>query len=154
MQPPAAFDPNFCKAVELSKDQVEYGFSPINVIRALNSIGVRFVLVGVFGLVGWLKEPRASQFIDVRVSPRRRKQAAIRLFEATEDAMGIGGGRDCVKIFRSVGSSTPAVRIHAREKPKHEVMLRHSLMVDCCGQEFRIPNLEFAIASTYASMKR
>jgi hypothetical protein len=56
--------------------------TPLEVIRVLNAILVRFVLVGAPGLAGWTRKPRATQGVDVVVGVRGSKKAVRALLAA------------------------------------------------------------------------
>ena len=51
-------------AIDLSRMQVNNAISPLDVMRWLNANRVSFVLVGLYGRVGWMKEPRATVDLD------------------------------------------------------------------------------------------
>ena len=50
--------------------------SPLDVITVLNREKISFVLVGAYGLAGWLKEPRATEDVDVVVAASRFRRGA------------------------------------------------------------------------------
>src|SRR6266850_8094980 len=49
--------------------------TPLDVIRVLNEAGINFVLVGAYGLAGWMKKPRATEDVDVVVAGGPHKKA-------------------------------------------------------------------------------
>src|SRR5437588_4802732 len=55
---------------------------PIQVIRVLRAVGVRFMLVGAHGLGGWTGAPRATHDVDVLVGTRGYKKAVKALLAA------------------------------------------------------------------------
>src|SRR4051812_42204035 len=56
--------------------------TPIQVITALNEAGAPFVLMGAHAIGGWMNNPRATQDVDVLVSPRGAKKAVRALLAA------------------------------------------------------------------------
>src|SRR5205085_8195657 len=55
-------------AAFLSSHQMAKPILPLEVVQVLNRAKIRFVLVGAYGFVGWLKEPAATQGVDVVVA--------------------------------------------------------------------------------------
>src|SRR5579872_6776309 len=58
------------------------GIAPIDVIRVLRAVGVRFMLVGAHALGGWTGAPRATHDVDVLVATRGYKKAIKALLAA------------------------------------------------------------------------
>src|SRR3954454_4563925 len=56
--------------------------TPRDVIAVLNEAGVRFMLAGLHGIAGWLREPRATQDVEVIVAARGLKKAVRALTTA------------------------------------------------------------------------
>ena len=47
-------------STDLSCYYTETHIKPLDVIKVLNSAGVRFVLLGAHGIGGWMQKPRAT----------------------------------------------------------------------------------------------
>ena len=73
---------NFTKVAVLTGFQVMDAISAAAVIKALNDAGISFVLVGAYGIAGWLKGPRATEDVDVVVAARHQKKAVKALLAA------------------------------------------------------------------------
>src|SRR5207244_3006268 len=69
-------------AVLIGFYHMEHVVSPQKVIAILNKVGVSFVLVGAYGLVGWTKKPRATVDVDVVVAAKHHKKAMNALLAA------------------------------------------------------------------------
>src|SRR5438477_5113005 len=61
---------------------MKHAVSPYEVIAALNEAGVSFVLVGAYGLGGWIKKVRATEDVDIIVAAKHHKKAIKSLLEA------------------------------------------------------------------------
>ena len=59
----------------LSVYYVENLITPLDVIKVLNDADVKFMLLGAHGIGGWLRDPRATQDVDVLVAMRSQKKA-------------------------------------------------------------------------------
>src|SRR5262245_65164507 len=62
--------------------QVKNVISPLDIIKLLNANRISFVLVGAHGLAGWLKEPRATQDVDLVVADKHLKKTTRLLLAA------------------------------------------------------------------------
>src|SRR5262245_10093013 len=70
------------RATALSKYQVKNPVAPLDVIRRLSRITPNVVLVGTYGFVGWMREPRAEQTVEVLVARRFHRKATGELMGA------------------------------------------------------------------------
>src|SRR5262249_8725658 len=59
----------------LSGDSVPKAIPPLDVVRILNDVGVRFMLLGTYGIAGWMHRSRATEDVDVLVGLRGHKKA-------------------------------------------------------------------------------
>src|SRR5579871_1385062 len=66
----------------LSELYVPNLITPLQVIRILNAVKVRFMLLGAHGIGGWTHEPRATKDVDVLVATRGHKKAVHALHSA------------------------------------------------------------------------
>jgi hypothetical protein len=121
--------------------------TPGKVIRALNAAGVKFVLMGTYGVTGWRSEPRATQDVDVLVPKRDQRKALRTLREAFPKLLV----KDTPVVTRFLDPATNRSVIDLM-KPTQAVfqfVFRHTIPV---GDTHRIPNLEMALASKFAAM--
>ena len=124
--------------------------TPLEVIRVLNEIGVRFVLVGAHGLGGWMRKPRATQDVDVVVGARGHKKAVKALLAAFPPLEA----EDHEVVTRLRDRETKDVAIDVM-KPNQELFraaLKHTRTVTSEGQTYQIPSLEMALALKLAPM--
>jgi hypothetical protein len=138
------------KATLLSSFQVARALPLFAVIAVLQKAGISFVLVGTYGLSGWINKPRATEDVDVIVAARHHKKAVKALLAAfahlEEDAL--------LAVTRLRNRETHAVAVDVM-KPNQRLFraaFKHTHSVASEGQSFRIPSLEMALAMKYAPM--
>src|ERR1017187_798968 len=74
------------RSAEIARFQMELQLdkrflSPLDVIRVLNREKISFVLVGAYGLSGWMTQARATEEVDVVVALKHVKKATRLLLE-------------------------------------------------------------------------
>jgi predicted nucleotidyltransferase len=123
---------------------------PLDVIRVLNEVGAKFILVGAYGVSGWMGKPRSTQDVDVIVAARDQKKS----LKALEAAFPHLASEDHTVVTRFRDRETKEVRIDVM-KPNQELFrdaFRHTKWVEAEGQRYRIPSLEMALAMKFAPM--
>src|SRR5436305_1306660 len=65
----------------ISRYYVDNFVAPDQVMKALSEAGIRFMLVGLHGILPWLNELRATEDVDVLVGPKHQKKAVRILLE-------------------------------------------------------------------------
>lgn len=135
---------------QLSSFQAEYAISPTEVISVLSEAGVRFVLVGAYGLAGWVKEPRGTKDVDVVVAAKHLKKAIRSLQEAfphlqVEDD-------EVVLRFRDPESGEVVIDV-MKPRALYRDIFKHTHTVETDRQRYRIPSLEMALTMKFAAMK-
>ena len=123
---------------------------PLEIIRALNRAGVRFLLAGTHGLGGWTKKPRATEDVDVLVTARGHKKAVTALLAAfpglePED-------HEAVTLLRE--RETGAVRIDVIKSNQgvYRTAFKNAHIVQSGGQTYNVPSLELALAMKFAAL--
>jgi hypothetical protein len=130
--------------------------TPQDVIDSLNAAGIKnWVLMGLHGYVGYMPDPRATKDVDIMVpySTRARAKKAI---------AGRWPGlqvRELSQVTRFLdpadldheGRPKPVIDLMHPWSPFQELILKEFVIVDE-GTEHRLPTLEAAIVSKYASM--
>jgi len=121
---------------------------PQEIVPVLQRANVDYVLLGLYGIMGWMKEPRVTEDVDVLVAKRHLKRS----LEAVH------------KAFPSLKShETPVVvRFFERDKAVLDVMKpHHPLFVEALRSatqrqlgslKVRVPALEMALALKFFSM--
>jgi len=141
---------NLSKATTLSGFTVENLIDPIEVVRILNAEKISFVLVGMYGLGGWIHESRATEDIDVIVAAKHVRKAVKIL----------------MKTFPNLEPDDNPVVVRLRDRETHDVHInvmkpnqqlfreafKHASTQISKGQTYKIPTLEMALAMKFAPM--
>jgi hypothetical protein len=138
------------EATALSTYLVANVIPPREVIAVLQDAGVDFVLVGAYGLTGWIKKPRATKDVDVVVTARHQKKALKALLAAFPNLEADDKG----VVVRLRDRETREVQIDIM-KPNQQLFraaFKHTQVVHSEGQSYKIPTLEMAIAMKFAPM--
>jgi hypothetical protein len=117
------------------------------VIHTLHQAGIRFVLMGNYGLTGWRKQARATQDVDVLV----RKKDIRKTLRVLQQAYPDLELRDTLVVARFYDPAVDDVVIDVM-KPTQEIfkaVFRHTIPV---GDTHEIPNLEMALVTKFAAM--
>jgi hypothetical protein len=69
-------------STRLSGYFVKNFIKPLDVMAHLNGAGIRFLLVGAHAFGGWMREPRASQSIEILTAARTHRRAVKLLLGA------------------------------------------------------------------------
>lgn len=121
--------------------------APEDVIHVLNEAGVRFMLMGNYGITGWRVERRASEDVDVLVRTRDHRRAVDTITHCFPDLQM----QDFPVVTRFVDPITkiPVIDLMKPNQPLFKVAFRQTIFVE---EGYRIPNLEFALACKFAAM--
>jgi hypothetical protein len=127
---------------------VEGFIKPLDVISVLNAGKISFMLVGLYGIDGWIHKPRATQDVDVLVSSRQHNKAVNRLIRAfphlEPDNFPDG------TFLREPKSKRTVIDVKKPNEPLYRYALKHSRLVRFSRQRFRIPSLEMALVMRFA----
>ena len=141
---------NLSKSTTLSGFTVEKLIPPIEVIQALNANNIRFVLVGAYGLGGWVHQSRATEDVDIVVAAKHVKKAVkvlLREFPHLDPD-------DHPVVVRLRDRETQEVHIDVM-KPNQQLFretFKNTSTITSKGQTYRIPTLEMALAMKFAAI--
>ena len=129
---------------------VNDSISPLEVIAALNEAGVRFLLVGAYGLVGWTKSSRATEDVDVIVPAKQHKKAVRTLLVAfphldLDDNPAVARLRDRETKEAIIDVIKPYQQLF-------QTALKNTHSVQSGEQSYNIPSLEMALTMKFAAM--
>jgi hypothetical protein len=121
--------------------------TPERVIEVLHGAGIRFVLMGTYGLGGWRSEPRATQDVDVLVRKKDIRKA-VRALRGAYPELTVS---DFPVVARFIDPATnkPVIDVMKPTQAVFQVVFRHTIAV---GDTHEIPDLEMALASKFAAM--
>jgi hypothetical protein len=134
----------------LSEYYVPYLITPLDVIRVLNAVKVRFMLLGAHGLGGWMGKPRATEDVDVLVGTRGHKKAVCALLAAFPHLQA--DDHEVVTRLRNPETGTVVIDVMKTNQPLYRDALKHTHTVESGGQRYQIPSLELALTTKFAAM--
>ena len=120
---------------------------PADVISVLNEAGVRFMLMGNYGISGWRGEARATEDVDILVRTRDHRKAVQAIHEAFPPLQM--ADFPVVTRFLDPVREIPLIDLMKPNQPLFKVAFRQAVL-DTEG--YLIPNLEFALACKFAAM--
>jgi hypothetical protein len=134
----------------LSGYYMKHAIPPEKVIAVLNNAGISFVLVGLHGIGGWMKKPRATEDVDVVVAAKHLKKAVKALLSTFPQLEA----RDLEVVTRLVDreAQNVAVDVIKPTQPLFRAIFKHTHSVRTEAQSYRIPSLEMALALKFAPM--
>ena len=138
------------KITELSRYWSDSIITPLDVIPVLNQAGVSFVLVGAYGVGGWMNEARATEDVDVVVAQKHMRKAVKVLLEAFPHLEV--DDHEVVTRLREKGTGTVVIDVMKPTQPHLRVIFKNTETIRLKGQEYRIPSLEMAVALKFAPM--
>jgi hypothetical protein len=134
----------------LSELYVPNLIAPLDVIRVLNAIRVKFMLLGAHGLGGWMGKPRATEDVDILVAVRGHKKAVSALLAAFPHLHA--EEHEVVTRLRNPETGTIVIDVMKPNQPLYRDALKHTHTVQAGGQTYSIPSLELALATKFAAM--
>ncbi|MBM4067446.1 MAG: hypothetical protein FJ271_00670 [Planctomycetes bacterium] len=138
------------KAATLTGFQVMDAINPHDVIKVLNANGVSFVLVGAYGLVGWTKDPRATEDVDLVIAARHQKKAARHLLDEYPHLEA--KDHEVVTRLADRESGDVAIDLMKPNQPLYREVFKHTHPISTAKQQYRVPCLEMALAMKFAAM--
>jgi hypothetical protein len=122
--------------------------TPEDVFVMLNEANVPFILMGTYGMTGWRDEPRASDDVDILVRTRDRRKA-VQAIRSSLPSFRVEDSSS-VTVFHDPANERPLIEVRRPTQPLFKLAFRQSIRVE---EGYRIPNLEFALASKFAMLK-
>jgi hypothetical protein len=141
---------SLAKITELSRYWSDSIITPLDVIPVLNQARVSFVLVGAYGVGGWMNEARATEDVDVVVAQKHVRKAVKVLLEAFPHLEA--DDHEVVTRLREKGTGTVVIDVMKPTQPHLRVIFKNTETIRSKGQEYRIPSLEMAVALKFAPM--
>ncbi|HEX3313907.1 MAG TPA: hypothetical protein VHR72_03395, partial [Gemmataceae bacterium] len=141
---------NLERSSQLSRLQVDNPIAVHEVIRVLNRAKVSFVLVGAYGIAGWLKKPRATEVVDVVVAARQVKKAVRELVAAFPELDP--EEHEVVVRLRQRSTKMVAIDVMKPVQPPYMEIFKHTKKTTSGKESYRIPTLEMALACKFAPL--
>lgn len=143
------------RSAEIAQFQMELQLdkrflSPLDVIRVLNREKISFVLVGAYGLAGWMPQARATEDVDVVVAARQVQKAVRVLTKAFPNLEAVD--LEVVVRLRDVDTKELAIDVMKPVQPPYNVIFKHVQKVAGGKEGYRVPTLEMALICKFAPM--
>lgn len=136
-------------ATQLSQYYFPSFIGPFEIARSLNRQCISFVLVGLHGICGWMKEPRAHPDVDVLVSRHDFARATTGLARKYKNLEPVFEGMR----VRLLDRETRAAAIDLfRSNGWYRQVFANSHRVSHGGLRFRIPSGEMALAMRFRGL--
>jgi hypothetical protein len=136
------------RTVSLSGYMAEVQMTPQDLLPVLQRAKVDYVLLGLYGIVGWTKEPRATEDVDVLVSKRHQKLARKALAEAFPDLIA----KETPVMVRFFRGNTAVLDLLKPFHPLFTETLKNACEKDLGALKVRVPVLEMALALKFFAM--
>jgi hypothetical protein len=134
----------------LSKYYMPRFITPVEVISVLNNAGLKFMLVGLHGICGWMDKPRATSDVDVLVASRHQSKAIKVLLTAFPNLKA--EHHDVVTRLRDRETGKVAIDVLKPNQQLYRDALKHTVEQTTEGQKYCIPTLEMSLAMKFATM--
>jgi hypothetical protein len=143
------------RSAEIARFQMEVQMekrflSPLDVIRVLNREKISFVLVGAYGLAGWMPQARATEDVDLVVAQKHVKKATRLLVD--EFPYLEADDQEVVVRLRDKESKDVLVDLMKPTQPHLREVFKHAEKIELKKQKYRIPTCEMALALKFAPM--
>lgn len=141
---------NKCLEQTRSVTQAQMGvcMSPKDVVPILERLNVQYVVMGLYGISGWLKEPRATQDVDVLIAKRDHRKAAHAMLKAFPNL----ATRDTPVVLRFLEEGEPVLDFMKPHHPLFVEALTNTTTAKMGGVQLRVPTLEMALTLKFFSM--
>jgi hypothetical protein len=150
MKPTCSHGENLRTALALSRYMIPGTISPIAIAKILNSHGLPFVLIGSYGIAGWLRKPRATQDVDLIVRTVHRKKAVTALLAAFRHLVSMED--EFFIRLRSRKYRHVAIDLLKTIEPLYKVVFRFATEVSIGRHRIRLPTLELALAMKFSAL--
>jgi hypothetical protein len=143
------------RSAEIARFQMELQMekrflSPLDVIRVLNREKISFVLVGAYGLSGWMTQARATEDVDVIVALKQVKKAT-RLLQIDFPFLE-ADDQEVVVRLRDKESKDVLIDLMKPTQPLLRAIFKNAEKVELKKQTYRIPTVEMALVLKFAPM--
>lgn len=134
----------------LSGYYVENFVPPSRIIETLTDAGIRFMLVGAHGMVGWTGEARATLDVDVLVGTRGQKKAVKVLVDCFPHLYA--DDHEVVTRLRDQTTKKVLIDVMKCNQPLFREAFRHAHEVHEKKHSYLVPSLELALSMKFAAM--
>lgn len=134
--------------LRITRKQVTLMFEPPEAIRTLNKAKIPFVVMGLYGISGWLKDPRATDDFDVLVAMKDVKRTA----KAICADFPFLTARDTPVVVRLENEGKALMDIMKPHHPLFKLALKRVGEARLHGLKVKVPTKEMALGLKYFAM--
>ncbi len=134
----------------LSRHQVPEPILPVDVIRVLNRERIPLVLVGDYGIAGWLKKARATEEVHIVVPARRLKSAVAVLLQAFPRLEAVRA--PLVTHLRKRSNQAVAIEVIRPVMQPYRDVFKHRRLIRTESERYAVPSLEMALVMKFEFM--
>jgi hypothetical protein len=143
------------RSAEIARFQMEVQMakrylSPLDVIGVLNREKISFVLVGAYGVVGYMSQARATEDVDVIVALKHVKKATRSLLK--EFTYLEADDQEVVVRLRDQETKDVLIDLMKPTQPHLRAIFKNSIITELEKQRHRIPSCEMALTLKFAPM--
>ena len=138
----------FAATIELSTFQVSGFMNPRDFLDVLIAGRIDFVVLGLYGISGWLKEPRATQDLDVLVSKRQHRRAVAVVREAFP-GLTVADTPVATRFLKGKHAVLDVIKAY---HPLFSDAFKNAVHQLVGGKKVSVPDLEMALALKFFSM--
>ncbi|MCY3018966.1 MAG: hypothetical protein NTW87_08060 [Planctomycetota bacterium] len=121
---------------------------PQDIVPVLCRAKVDYVLLGLYGIIGWIKEPRVTEDVDVLVAKRHLKRA----LDAVSGVFPDLKAHDTPVVVRFFQENKAVLDIMKPHHPLFLETLKSAVDKHLWGIKVRVPSLEMALTLKFFSM--
>jgi hypothetical protein len=136
------------RTLAVTLTQMEVCVSPKDIVPLLERLKVEYVVMGLYGISGWLKEPRATQDVDVLIAKRHHKKAVHAVLNAFPGLTT----RDTPVVLRFLEDDEPVLDFMKPHHPLFVEALKSTTTAKMGEMKLRVPTLEMALTLKFFSM--
>jgi hypothetical protein len=127
---------------------LEEAMGPQDIVPVLQRERIEYVLLGLYGISGWLKEPRATEDVDVLVPQRKVKRAVAAICRAFPHLKP----KDTPVVVRLFQDDRAVADVMKAHHPLFVEALKDATDSTMFGVKVRVPSLEAALSLKFFSM--
>lgn len=132
----------------LSYAQVEGAMETREIVSILEREQVAYVVVGAYGISGWLREPRATEDVDVLIAHRHHRRTVAAMRRAFPELTV----RDTPVVTRFFSGEQAVLDLMKPHHALFQAALKNTTLARVGHVTLRVPVLEVALALKFASM--
>jgi hypothetical protein len=144
----------FLQSQTLNKEQFGLTAAPVDlyqILRTLSDKRIPFVLTGAHGISGWTGRPRNTLDIDLLAKGGRNHGRVVKALRELYPQLDVVAFSHLTAFFPP-GKKESLIDVMISSRGDLEAAVTRAVWVEEQGIRYRVPPLEFALASKYSAM--